>query len=266
MTITSTAAGDPLAKPVEELRGVGPARAVQFRRLGVNTLGDLINYFPRDYQHESEERPIGLLTDGQIGIARGEVTAVNYIAGRGRPRFEATLSNELDRLCLVFFHGAYLRRKVHPGLILRVRGPVRYFRGLPQMVNPKWEPVEPESPKISDAKFRAIYPAGEKLSSEIIEKVIHANLPAALEQIRDWCPTGLVSKRKLSGLREAYRGIHQPKDRNEARRARRRLVYDELISMQLALGLNRRFVQPGTAPVMRIDKTLDRRIRAQVSF
>jgi ATP-dependent DNA helicase RecG len=266
MTLAPAVASDPLGKPVEELRGVGPARAVQFRRLGVNTLADLLNYFPRDYQHESEERPIGLLSEGQIGIARGEVTAVNYIAGRGRPRFEATLADEQDRLCLVFFNGAYLRQKVHPGLILRVRGPVRYFRGLPQMVNPKWESVGPAAPKIPDAKFRAVYPASEKLSSEIIERVVEANLPTALEAIRDWCPPPLLGKRKLVALRDAYRGIHQPPDRNVARIARRRLVYDELISMQLALGLSRRFIQPGAAPVMRIDKTLDRRIRARFPF
>jgi ATP-dependent DNA helicase RecG len=266
MTLASTAVADPLAKPVEELREVGPARAAQLRKIGVTSLGDLINYFPRDYQHESEERPIGLLSDGQIGIARGEVTAVNYIAGRGRPRFEATLADEQNRLCLVFFHGAYLRTKVHPGLILRVRGPVRYFRGLPQMVNPKWEAVVAEAPRVADAKFRAVYPATEKLSSETIERIIGANLTEALAGIRDWCPGGILGKRKLVSLRQAYRDIHQPGDRNQARAARRRLVYDELISMQLALGLNRRFMQPGSAPMMRIDRNLDRRIRARFPF
>src|SRR5579862_8248278 len=111
---------DPLARPIEDLQEIGPARAKAFRALGVATLGDLLEYFPRDYQYESEEKPLDRMQDGEIGIARGEVTAVNYIAGgRGKPRFEATLSDGPNRLALVFFHGAYLRRQVHPGIMLR---------------------------------------------------------------------------------------------------------------------------------------------------
>ena len=97
--------------------------------MGVSNLGELLEYFPRDYQYETEEKPLDRLRDGEISIARGEVTAVNYIAGgHGRARFEATLSQGPHRLSLVFFNGAYLRRQVHPGLLLRVRGMVKHFR------------------------------------------------------------------------------------------------------------------------------------------
>jgi ATP-dependent DNA helicase RecG len=134
------------------------------------------------------------------------------------------------------------------------------------MVNPKWEAVKADAPPIAEAKFRAIYPAGEKLSSEIIERIVQENLPAALREIRDWCPAPLLIKRKLLDLRRALGDIHQPRDRDQARAARRRMVYDEFISMQLALGLSRRQPHGGEAPVMRIDKMLDRRIKARFPF
>jgi ATP-dependent DNA helicase RecG len=242
-------------------------RAKALRALGVSTLGELLDYFPRDYQYESEEKPIDLLRDGEIGIARGEVTAVNYIAGRGKPRFEATLSQGLHRLALVFFHGAYLRRQVHPGLLLRVRGNVQFFHGIPQMVNPKWEVVEPTTQAVENAKLRAVYPASAKLTSETIEGIIAANLDAAVAAIGEWFAPELLANRKLMPRADAYRAIHQPIDRRQAIAARRRLVYDELVLMQLALALSHRLNSTRiSAPVLKVDRTLDRRIRARFPF
>src|SRR6187551_209722 len=101
----------PLATPVESLDGVGPTRARYFKLLGVSTLGDLLEYFPRDYQFESEERSIAHLAPEQIQMARGEVVAVNYSPIRPRPRFEATLSDGTGKLALVWFNAAYMRRQ-----------------------------------------------------------------------------------------------------------------------------------------------------------
>jgi ATP-dependent DNA helicase RecG len=256
-----------LEKPVESLRGVGTARGETLRKLGVSTLGDLLEYFPRDYQYESEEKPIGELRDGPIGIARGEVTAVNYFAGRGKPRFEATLANGTDRLALVFFNGGYLRRKIHPGLILRVRGAVTFFHDIAQMVNPKWEAVDESAPAIEKPKFRAIYAATEKLPSEFIERIISTNLQEGLAAIDEWFAAPLLAKRKLLSRKQAYRAIHQPVDLTEALAARRRLVYDELMAMQLALALSRKLSDSTiSSPIMRIDKNVDQRILARFPF
>jgi ATP-dependent DNA helicase RecG len=262
-----TGAKDVLSQSVDDLPEIGPARAKTLRALGVGTLGELLDYFPRDYQYESEEKPIERLRDGEIGIARGEVTAVNYIIGHGKPRFEATLSQGLNRLALVFFHGAYLRRQIHPGLLLRVRGPIRFFRGIPQIVNPKWEVVEASTETLDNAKLRAVYPASGKLASEKIERIIASNLGAGVGAIGEWFSPGFLATRKLMGRPQAYRAIHQPTDRRQAIAARRRLVYDELILMQLALALSHRLKSTKiSAAVLRIDGTLDRRIRARFPF
>src|ERR1043165_9105678 len=75
---------------IDDLEGVGPTRARHFKHLGVETLADLLEYFPRTYQFESSEQPIDKLVSDRVEAARGTVCAVNYIVGRGRPRFEAT--------------------------------------------------------------------------------------------------------------------------------------------------------------------------------
>jgi ATP-dependent DNA helicase RecG len=262
-----TTSENPLLKPVEELSEVGPVRAKALRSLGVSTLGDLLEYFPRDYQYESEEKPIPLLRENEIGIARGEVAAVNYIPGPSRSRFEATLADEQHRLSLVFFNGGYLRRQLHPGIVVRVRGMVKYFRGIAQMVNPKWEVVEPTDEKIADAKLRAIYPATAKLPSERLGEIIAANLESAVSAVHDWVDADFLKNRKLMGRADAYRAIHQPVDRKQAIGARRRLIYDELLLMQLALAIGgRQNSSKITAPIMRIDKNVDQRIRGRFPF
>src|SRR5437868_6246561 len=102
-------AADSLKQTIESLDGVGPARARAFRHLEVHTLGDLLEYFPRGYQSENAETNIeNLVARGEvIQTARGEVVAVNYVSGRGAPRFEATIDDGTGKLALLWFHGSY---------------------------------------------------------------------------------------------------------------------------------------------------------------
>src|SRR4051812_20441683 len=93
----------PLSTPVGALAGVGPTRAGHLADLGVNTLGELLEYFPRTYQHEAEERAINQIGGGAIETARGKVIAVDYIPVRPRPRFEATLDDGTGILACVWF-------------------------------------------------------------------------------------------------------------------------------------------------------------------
>ena len=249
------------------LAGVGPTRARAFKALGVKRLGDLLEYFPRDYQFESSELSIAQLTDNLIQTVRGTICAVDYIPVRPRPRFEATIDDGTRKLSLIFFHGGYLRTKLHPGMTIRVQGKVRFFRNFPQMVNPRWEIVDSETVRITESKFRPIYPASLKLPSEAIARLISEHLSDVLPEVHEWFDPGLLRKRRLLGRREAYRAIHQPKDLREAMSARRRIIYDELMLMQLGLGISKR-LRDGrlTAPVMRLDRLLDERIRRRFPF
>ncbi|MGA2497541.1 MAG: OB-fold nucleic acid binding domain-containing protein, partial [Tepidisphaeraceae bacterium] len=147
-----------LATPIDKL-SVSKARAKCFADVGINTLGDLIDYFPRDYQVERAERPIGELGPNQIQIARGEIVAVDYITSARGGRFEATLSDPTGKLSLVWFNGAYLRGKIHPGMIVRVKGKVQYFRNIPQMSHAKWEEIPPDAPLVGEDLIRSVYPA-----------------------------------------------------------------------------------------------------------
>src|ERR1043165_4964317 len=192
-----------LARPVEMLEGVGPTRAKVLRMLGVKTMGDLLEYFPARYQFESAERQVGALVREQIQTARGTVIAVDYIPVRPRPRFEATIQDDTGTMGLVWFHGAWLRGKIFPGLVIRVQGKVRLRGNMPQMVNPKWELIEQDAQRIEDAKFRAIYPATARLPTDSIERIVADNLDDALPGVEEWFTDEFLSKRHLLPRRDA---------------------------------------------------------------
>ncbi len=231
------------------------------------TLRGLLEYFPRDYQTVSAEQAIADLKPDVLSMARGEVIAVNYSPIRPRPRFEATLDDGSGKLALVWFNAGYLRQKIHPGMRIRVQGRVKVFRNLPQMANPRYTVVDDGTEVVTDAEFRPIYPASLKLPSQMIAGIVRENLPALLAEIEEWFEPDLLSRRGLVARRDAYRLIHTPGDLRDAMRSRRRIIYDELMLMQLGLGISRR-LQAGrmSAPVMRLDKLLDERIRRRFPF
>jgi ATP-dependent DNA helicase RecG len=249
------------------LAGVGPSRLKNLKALGLAVLGDLLEYFPRDYQSERSEGAIKELVPEQIQTVRGTVIAVDYVSGRARSRFEATIDDGTEKLGLVWFNGAYMRRLIHPGMLIRVRGRVKFFRSVPQIANPKWETITEEAEPVGEDIYRAVYPASAKLNSETIGGLIAEHLEEVLPAIEEWFTPELLKKRRLLERREAYRLIHCPKNAGDALRARRRLVYEELMLLQLALGLSKRLRDSRlTAPVLRIDKLLDERIRKRFPF
>ena len=251
------------------LKGVGPKKLRGLHKLGLKTLGDLLEYLPRDYRFESSERGADELVNEQIQTVRGEVVAADFIPGRPRSRFEATLSDTRtsDRIALVWFNAAWMRTKLRPGMVVRARGKVRTFRGIPQMTNPKWEEVDEEAEAIAEDTFRPIYAATADLSSEQIEGLVTTLLPLGTPRIPELFGRETLEKRALVTRQNAYKQVHRPANNEEAIEARRRIVYDELMLLQLGLAMSKRLREGRlSAPVLRIDRTLDSRIRGRFPF
>lgn len=260
---------------------MGETRIRQLQALGLNTLWDLLQYFPRDYQYLSAETTIDRLQANTVATARGEVVATDYIAGP-RPRFEATLQDETGKLALTFFNGGYLRTRIRPGMHLKVTGKLRYFRNLPQMQNPKWSAVDAAAPEENEGarggggggrekdRFVPVYPASGRLTSDVLARLVEAALPIALPALPETLPEGLLGRRELLPRRRAYELIHRPGSKEDALLARKRLVYDELFVMQIGLALSRRQMAEATgkmgAPILRCDRVLDERIRKRFPF
>ncbi len=264
---TANAPGE-IDAPIGSLKGMGATRAKEFQTRGVATLEDLLNYFPRAYQRERAECSISELIDGPIQIARGEVVAVDYLTGKNRPRFEATLSDEAgSRLSLLWFNGAYLRNLIRPGMFIRVTGAVKFRYGIAQMSHPTWKEAPPDAEPIGEDRLRAVYPASARLTSKAIGQFVERAFESAGNQIAEWFDDATLQRRGLISRHDAYRSIHLPARQIDAMRARHRLAYDEFMLLQIGLGIAKRY-RGGriSAPALRIDRLLDERIRRRFSF
>ncbi len=253
--------------PLESLPGISNARSAKLRELGLTSIRDLIEYFPRRYQFEAQELPISQLQPDQIHTVRGTVTACDYLQGARGGRFEATLDDGSETLSLVWFNGHWVRRQVTPGALIRVRGKVKFFRGIPQMANAQLQIIDADTPEIDTANFRPIYPATAELASKAMEKIIDGSLDKIVPALPEWFDGELLARRRLIERPKAYLHIHRPGNYAQAYQAHRRLVYDELMLLQLGLGLSRRAAGGRlSAPVVRVDKLLDQRIRKRFPF
>ena len=260
-----------IGSPVEALPEVSEAAGRRLRRLGVETVRDLLRHLPMRYQREHAESSIDQLAIDAVGSARGVVAATRLVPGRGRAartRFEATLEEDGQRLLLTWFNGGYLRDRIHPGMPLRVQGKTALYRGYRQMVNPKWEHIEEEaSPSMAPGRLRPIYPATEQLSSERIEHFIQMALEHCFAKIVDPLDESLLRDRCMPSLAHALKAVHEPEDEEAAGAGRRRLAFNELLLLQLGIALKRHYNQTVlAAPALPWAAAIDAQIRGRFPF
>ena len=266
-----------LATPVGELPGVGPTREKTLARMGVVSVTDLLRHYPLRYEKEAAEGTIDELpTDGKtVGAARGEIAACRWVGdayGR-KGRFEATLRDgtSRDTLRLTWFNLPWLKDKLHPGMTIRVNGKAKEFNGYPQMVSPKWEVIELDAEggevDAKPARLRPVYPGSEKMKSAAIEGLLDFALPRLLPRVQDPVPEDRRKALELPPLGEVLRMIHRPEELDETKAARRRLAFNELLLLQLAITKRRADVERGSvAPALKHDGEIDARIRARFPF
>lgn len=257
-----------LTSPLESVPGIDRKLALALRPLGLTNLGKLLWHLPFRHEREEHERPIAQLTPGTLVTARGEITATRPVSFRGKGRFEAVMADGTGRLDLVWFSQTYLASRIHPGMRLLVSGKVVQRGGKRQMANPRWSVLNDDEPgTIGEDRWRPVYRAGEGVKSWQIEKAIATALPHGLPLIEDHLSDSFRLSREMPTLANAYRMMHAPTDEAEVAEARRRLVYDELLLLQLAVFLRRaaREAHERALPLA-WSEDLDTRIRARFPF
>ncbi|TVQ79955.1 MAG: ATP-dependent DNA helicase RecG [Phycisphaeraceae bacterium] len=261
-----------LTTPVEALGDVSAELGAALRGMGLRSVGHLVHHLPHRHEREEAETTIGDLAGDAVVSTRGEVTACRFVGGRGRgkARFEAVLLDGTGRLDVVWFNQPYLRHKIEPGMWLRVQGKSKMKRTGVQIVNPRWWVLKEGEREVrggGEARLRPVYPATEEAPSWMIERVIVGVLDEALGQIDDHLSEGYRGERSMPSLAEAYRMMHRPADEEEIGVARRRLVYDELLMMQLGVQMRRaKVAKEMHAPALRWSEAIDAHIRARFPF
>ena len=256
-----------LLMPVQYLKGVGPARARTFAQLGVHTVADLLEYFPRDWNFAPEAAKIGQIRPGQDATIVGLVESIDYQSYRHPPIFEAIISDETGVCRIVWFHGGYLRSKLKPGQLISASGKVDLYKHQLQMTNPRFLILDGKTVMPSEYFSGGVYPASSQLSSSQIKRLIRPLLDNLAEFVPEFYDRGFLKEANLIKRCDAFAWIHLPPDEEKLAMASRRLKYDELFLMQLGLALRRYKKQhfSSASPCICSDE-IDRRIRRRFPF
>jgi ATP-dependent DNA helicase RecG len=254
---------------VQYVRGVGPVRAGQLATLGVASAGDLLQHFPFRYEVHPPSQPIGTLVLDEVATVVGGIRSVRT---RGRWRdttVTATVEDGTGRCQVRWYHSAYLTDRLNPGQVIRFTGTVGQYRDKATFANPTFTIIDPEDDPLAGdaARFEPVYPATGSLSSKQIARIVRNLLPQIAEQITEILPQGIRKRRSLPPRRTAIERYHLPTSEDDIGVARRRLAYDELLLMQLAVQVKRYHATATRRAVpVGVTEKIDLRIRARFPF
>jgi ATP-dependent DNA helicase RecG len=257
---------DLAALDVGVLKGAGPKRVEALAGLEIRTVLDLVMHYPRRYLDRTNEATIDQLVAGDEASV---LVTVSGSEGRrvrgGRSMVTAEVRDRTGRLRLSFFNQPWRERQLRPGLEAVVHGKVELFRGQRQMTNPVVDLVGDRTGRII-----AVYPQSERsgiTSWDLAKLVAEALRRSAGRGIDDPVPAGLRHEQGLVDRQEALHGIHAPDTMHDVGRARRRLVFDELLRLQLSLVLRKRALEATESGVAhRTDGPLVRQFLQRLPF
>ena len=239
-----------LAAELSEVPGIGRRTAAQLdRHLGVRTVGDLVTHYPHPdrYREVGAVSPVRQAPVGQPVTVVGMIWAWEQTPVRRRKLrvVKATLVDDTGGAVELTFFNQLWRPRAHPaGTRVAASGTLEQFRGRLQLKNPTiTDLADGEDPDA--AGLRPTYPATEAVGSHRIAAAVRAALDV-LPELPEHLPDTVLARHGLPALDTAVRSIHVPADAGEADRARERLVYDELLCLQLGLQQRRHQLEEET--------------------
>jgi ATP-dependent DNA helicase RecG len=255
------------ATPIQFLKGVGPQRAEQVRKLGLETARDVIFYFPRDYQDLTELTNIGELKEDSLVRLHGAVVEVDQRnTANGGTMLGARVRCGSGAVRALWFNMPFMLKRLPVGQQLLLAGKAKWRGGIWEMVHPDVQWVDSDE-AIGASRLIPVYPLTEGLRQPQLRKIVAGVVESLAEHLDEVFPTEFLVAHDLAPIREAIEQIHNPENSERLARARRRLVYQELLVMQLALAIRRHAQRDlRRAPPLPVSAKIDARIRRLFPF
>jgi len=228
---------------IQFLRGVGPARAGLFERLGILSLEDLLRHYPRTYLDARRFVPIAKLVPGELMTVEGKVRHAAALRTRaGRTDFVATLEDGSGTLACYFFGQPFLARTFRVGTRVVVSGELDGLEG--RMLNPLFEVMEGDvEERLHVGRLVPVHALTRGLTARGMRTAVRHALDAVASRVPDPVPDSVRRAHGLLPLGESLAQIHLPDDDTRLAEARRRLAFEELFLLQSVMELRRRALQ-----------------------
>ncbi len=217
---------------IQYLKGVGPARAKLFEKLGITTVSALLRFFPRTYENWKDTVSIlEAAPDTQVCIKAivAQMPEEHRTAG-GKILTKTTATDGTWVMTLTFFNNRYVKNQLEEGQEYLFFGKIQdSVYGGREMLSPRFVKAE------GGTGLHPVYHQTQSLNAKAIAKCVRTALDSYSSLLPETLPEELIKKYRLLPLREAVEKIHFPQSEDDILAARRRLIYEELLVLQLGL-------------------------------
>ena len=257
-----------LTQPVQFLRGVGPRRAELLDKLGLRTAADVLFFFPRKYQDFTQLASIDQLVNDELTSVVGTIDDIDHsMSGNGRHVLYVLLRQDNQYLRAVWFNQPYLVPKFQIGQKVMFQGKARKVGGRFQMTHPRITWIDANNSAAEDGQLLPVYRLTDGINQRQIREIVSKTVETYAGLVEEAMPNELRQHASVCGIEDAIRKIHAPASIEEAEDARGRLVYQELLILQLALAIRRQRVKSGSvAPPLEMTPKIRARILRRFPF
>lgn len=251
-----------IKSPVSSLSGVGPAASALFSKLNIFTVGDILSFYPRNYEDRRQHVPI--LDFEKANVHTAAVITAHEWFGYGRMKTLKLIINDgAASAALICFNRAFLDKSLPVGCIISVTGSFSVKYGQIQSTSFDITKLADggnledfKNAPLPDSGIIPVYPLTEGLTQKTVRKAVAAALSQYARGIDTELPEQIIERRGLLAKTRALNYIHQPKTPQEVQQARFTLIYEELFNFQSTIAL-RAYKHKGAVPSPRIDAPCD---------
>ena len=223
-----------LNKDVKYIKGVGPNRSALLNKLGIFTLDDLITYYPRDYEDRSKPKKICDVVNGEEVLVQGIVQSklVESRIRKGLTLYRTKIADDTGFMEIVWYNQSYLKNQIKQGQVYNFFGKVSLKYNKKEMNSPVFD-IDTKTK--NTGKIVPLYPLTYSLSQNVLRGIIENGIKEIEGQLPETLPEYILKNYSLYDINTAIKQIHFPDNFEKYELARKRLAFEELLIMQLAL-------------------------------
>ncbi|MBQ6555495.1 MAG: ATP-dependent DNA helicase RecG, partial [Firmicutes bacterium] len=225
-----------LSDGIENIKNIGEQRREKLNGLGVYTVLDMLEYFPRDYEDRSVVTNIADITPNSSFGFVARLSDKPALTIRGKMKLvRAKVHDATGQIELVWFNQPYLKNSFDLNKDYWFFGKAGEKFGLLQVESPEWEVFDKHKTSLSNGRIIPVYPLAKGLTQKVLRGVIKNTLDETADEITEFIPDNIMRTYKLAQRRYAIENIHFPASGKDFFRARERLVFEELFLLQMRL-------------------------------
>ena len=232
-----------LSSSLKYIKGLGPVRTQVLSEMNIQTVGDLLYYFPRRHLDRTTVNPIRHMERDRYSTVVGTVQKTRVRKMGRKSLFEAVLYDGTGQLSLVWFHAIpIIKKMIQMEDRLAVTGKVGFYKGF-QMIHPEWDKLDKDEDPVNTQAIIPLYPLTQELKESGLEhrrmrKVI-SGIIDSISRIEDYFPDWMLKKYSLFPLSQSLKEIHFPSHEGGLKQSINRLKFDEHFFLQLLMVLRK---------------------------